>query len=60
MKINIKDTGIADASGVLVDLAAVAQVSAERGDLPTETYAGIFEIVGALANAVQQEAGREA
>lgn len=60
MEITIRDTGITDAASVLVDLAAVAQVSVERGDLPTETYAGVFEVMGALANAVQQEAGRSA
>lgn len=56
MEIRINEMGIEAASDVLVNLAAIMECSAERGDVPTEMYASAFEVIGALATAIKQQA----
>lgn len=55
MEINIKNIGVKDASRVMVCLSLLMQDSTERGNLDTEIYAGVFEILSALAIAIENE-----
>lgn len=57
MEIRLSSIGVQDAAGILTDLAAVMACSAARGDIAPENYAGVFEVIGAIAGAIKQEAG---
>lgn len=56
MEIRITDMSIKDAANILTDLASIMECSAERGDVPAEMYASAFEVMGALASAIKQQA----
>ena len=56
MEITLKDMGVAEASEILVDLAAVMECSASAGELPPDIYAGAFGLIGSIAAAIRQEA----
>lgn len=56
MEINIDSMGIKAAADVLANLATIMECSAAQGDVPTETYASAFEVMGALAAAIKQQA----
>lgn len=55
MEIQITDMNVGDAAAVLENLAVVMQCSAEHGDMPSEAYASVFELMGALASAIRRE-----
>lgn len=57
MEIRITDMSVQDAAGVLSALASLMQNSAAHGDMPTEYYANVFELMGSIADAIRQEAG---
>lgn len=56
MEIRIASMSVEDAAKVLEDLSLIMQDSIEHGELPSDLYAGAFEVIGALAAAIKEEA----
>lgn len=58
---SIKETGIKDALTTIANISAVAQSSAESGELDSTTYSSVFEyIADTLYNLANEIGGAEA
>ena len=55
MEIRITDMSIKDAAHVLENLSLIMQNSLSHGDLPSEVYADMMEVMGGIATAIKAD-----
>lgn len=57
MDIRLDTIGVIDAAHILESLSTIMQDSLSHGDLPTDVYADMMEVMGDLATAIKREVG---